>query len=279
MKKIMLWFAIGALSVTLGGCLVPADKYNRLEENYKQLQEKLTACQKQATEAEKQKADLLAMQQQSKATFDQLMSQLKQEVGEGQIAIQQYENKLTVQVAEKIFFDSGRATLKPGGKEVLKKVAAVIKGLPDKVVRVEGHTDNVQIAKPLRRVYPTNWELSAARAINVVRFLQDSAGVPPTMLSAAAFSEYSPIAPNDTAANKQKNRRIDIVLQNKDVLKRVEAPPAPAPAVKEAPAKTETAPAPAAKETPAKKEGSTTPAPKPAPKPTPKPAPKPAPAQ
>ena len=239
MKKIFLWFAIGVLSVTLVGCLVPADKYNKLEENYKALQEKLTACQKQVADAEKQKTELSATQQQSKATYDQLMNQLKKEVTDGQIAIQQYENKLTLQVAEKIFFDSGKASLKPGGKEVLKKVAAVIKGLSDKMVRVEGHTDNVKITPALRRIYPTNWELSAARATTVVRFLQDAGGVPPTMLMAAAFSEYSPIAPNDTPANKQKNRRIEIVLQNKDVLKRVEAPPAPAPAAKEAPAKIE----------------------------------------
>jgi flagellar motor protein MotB len=278
MKKIVMWLAGGVVSAVLVGCLVPADKYNRLEENYKMLQEKFSACQKQALEAEKDKATLVTQGQQTKATYDQLMNQLKKEVSEGQIAIQQYENKLTVNVAEKIFFDSGKATLKPGGKEVLKKVGAVIKGLTDKVVRVEGHTDNVPIAKPLRAIYPTNWELSAARATTVVRFLQDSAGVPPTMLMAAAFSEYQPLAPNDTPENKQKNRRIEIALQNKDVLKRAEAPLAPP--SKETPTKTEAPAATAPKASPAKQEAPTAPAPKPAPTkpgapatPAPKPAP------
>jgi chemotaxis protein MotB len=260
MKKIIVWLGVTILIAMLAGCFVTEDKYKKLEENYKMLQEKFSACQKQALEAEKEKANLVTQDQQTKATYDQLMSQLQQEVSEGQIAIQQYENKLTVNVAEKIFFDSGKATLKPGGKEILKKVGAVIKGLADKVVRVEGHTDNVPIAKLLRPTYPTNWELSAARATTVVRFLQDSAGVPPTMLTAAAYSEYQPIAPNDTPANKQKNRRIEIVLQQRDVLKRTEAPIAPA--AKGTPAKSEAPSAPVTKEAPAKTEAPAAPAPK-----------------
>jgi chemotaxis protein MotB len=267
MKKIALCITAGIVSVVLVGCLVPADKYNRLVAEYNRLKEQLkglkeqfNACQTQVGQMEKEKADLLAREQQTKVTYDQLMAQLQKEVSEGQVAIQQYEDKLTVNVAEKIFFDSGRATLKPGGKEVLKRLGGVIKGLTDKVVRVEGHTDNVPIAKPLRRIYPTNWELSAARATTVVRFLQESAGVPPQMLVAAAYSEYHPIVPNDTPENKQKNRRIEIALQNKDVLKRTEAPLPPAPTV--SPKTTEPSGAPEQKETTTKTEPHRVPAPK-----------------
>jgi chemotaxis protein MotB len=250
MKKIVVWVTAGALSALLVGCLVPEDKYNRLEENYKMLQEKFVACQNQAMKIEEEKAGLLAREKQTKATYDQLMSQLQKEVSEGQIAIQQYEDRLTVNVAEKIFFDSGSAALKPHGKEVLKKLGSIVKGQTDKVVRVEGHTDNVPIAAPLRTKYPTNWELSAARATTVVRFFQDSAAVPPEMLIAAAFGQYHPIVPNDKPENKQKNRRIEIVLQNRDVMKRTEAPIAPGP--QKGPAKTETPIAPAPKGAPAK---------------------------
>jgi flagellar motor protein MotB len=253
MNKTIVWVIPVVLIILLVGYFVTEDRYNKLEEKY-------NACQGKIGLTEKEKADLLAREQQTKATYDQLMDQLKKEVGEGQVAIQQYEDKLTVNVAEKIFFDSGSAELKPGGKELLKKFGRIVKGLNDKWIRVEGYTDNVPIAKPLQPTYPTNWELSAARAITVVRFLQDQAGVPPKMLMAAAFGQYQPIAPNDTAANKQKNRRIEIVLQQKDVLKRTEAPIAPAP--KATPTKKE-APAPlVTKEAPAKTEVPATPAPK-----------------
>jgi chemotaxis protein MotB len=239
-RNIVVGVGAGFLSIMLVSC-VTSGKYNKLaadnskiQEQYSKLQEQqnklqadYNACKEQIAQAEKEKANLLAQQEQSKSTYEQLMSQLKKEVSEGQITISQYEDKLTVNVAEKIFFDSGSATIKPSGKEVLEKLGSIVKGLTDKVIRVEGYTDNVPIARSLRATYPTNWELSAARAINVVRFLQDSAGVPPEMLMAAAFGEYRPIAPNDTPENRQKNRRIEIVLQKKDVLKRTEAPLTP----------------------------------------------------
>jgi len=242
MNKTIIWVVPVVLIILLAGYFFTEDRYKKLEEKY-------NACQGKIGQTEKEKTDLLAQEQQNKATYDQLMSQLQKEVSEGQVAIRQYEDKLTVNVAEKIFFDSGSAELKPGGKELLKKFGRIVKGLADKVIRVEGHTDNVPIAKPLQPTYPTNWELSAARAITVVRFLQDSAGVPPKMLLAAAFGQYQPIAPNDTPANKQKNRRIEIVLQQRDVLKRTEAPIAPA--SKGTPTKTEAPSAPATKEAPA----------------------------
>jgi chemotaxis protein MotB len=253
MKKIIVWVGAAILITVLVGYFLTEDRYKKLEERYNASQGKIGL-------AEKEKADLLAREQQTKVTYDQLMSQLQKEVGEGQVAIRQYEDKLTVNVAEKIFFDSGSAELKPGGKELLKKFGRIVKGLADKVIRVEGHTDNVPIAKPLRPTYPTNWELSAARAITVVRFLQDSAGVPPKMLMAAAFGQYQPIAPNNTPENKQKNRRIEIVLQQRDVLKRTEAPIAPA--AKGTPAKSEAPSAPVTKEAPAKTEAPAAPAPK-----------------
>jgi len=250
MNKIIVWVVPAVLITALIVYFVTEDRYKKLEEKY-------NACQGKIGQTEKEKADLLASEQQSKTTYDQLMSQLQKEVSEGQVMIRQYEDKLTVNVAEKIFFDSGSAELKPGGKELLKKLGRIVKGLADKVIRVEGHTDNVPIAKLLRPTYPTNWELSAARAITVVRFLQDSAGVPPKMLLAAAFGPYQPIAPNDTPENKQKNRRIEIVLQQRDVLKRTEAPIAPptkteAPSAPEAPTKTEAPAAPVPQGAPAK---------------------------
>ena len=257
-RKLVLWIGAFFVSVLLVGC-VSSGKYTRLETDnsglqaqfnnlqtqcsnlqtqFNSLQAGYSACREQFAQSEQEKADLLAREKQSQSTYEQLMSQLQKEVSAGQVTIGQYQDKLTVNVAEKIFFDSGSAALKPGGKDVLKKLGMVIKGLTDKVIRVEGHTDNIPIAKSLRDTYPTNWELPAARAITVARFLQDSTGVPPEMLIASAFGEYHPLVPNDTPANRQKNRRIEIALQNKDVLKRAEAPLAPVPTGN--PTKTET---------------------------------------
>jgi chemotaxis protein MotB len=125
---------------------------------------------------------------------------------------------LTVEVAEQLFFDSGKATLKDTGKEVLKKVGEALKGYDDKIVRVVGHTDNVPIATAQ---FPSNWELSAARATTVVRFLQ-SAGVPPERMTAAGRGEYSPVAPNDDAEGRRKNRRIEITLIDKNLAQEVQ---------------------------------------------------------
>jgi flagellar motor protein MotB len=269
MKKIVVWVGIVTLSMMVVSCASTGKykklegEYNDLQTRYNSLQAGYSACREQVGQVEQEKADLLAREEKAKATYEQLMSELQKEVSEGQIAIQQFEDKLTLNVAEKIFFDSGSAELKPRGKAVLVKVGHIVKGLTDKVIRVEGHTDNVPISKSLQATYRTNWELSAARATTVVRFLQEHAGVPPQMLMAAAFGEYRPIAPNDTPANRQKNRRIEIALQNRDVMKRMEAPITPE--KKEVPTQTETTPTPGTKEAPPQTE--TPPAPVPQEKP------------
>jgi chemotaxis protein MotB len=128
---------------------------------------------------------------------------------------------LAVDLAEQIFFDSGRATLKAGGKDVLKKVGEALKGYENKVIRVVGHTDNVPLAKSLQGMFPTNWELSVARATNVVRFLQD-VGIPPERMVASGRGEYDPVAANDTAEGRQKNRRIEIMLIDQSLANEME---------------------------------------------------------
>ena len=90
-----------------------------------------------------------------------------------------------------------------------------LKGVQDKAIRIEGHTDNIQISGALTQTFPTNWELSAARAINVARYLQKQ-GLDPATLSAAAFGEFKPVADNETKEGRAKNRRIEITLVAKD---------------------------------------------------------------
>ena len=148
---------------------------------------------------------------QLKGTYDNLVSELNEEIKKGEIKITQLKDKLTLSMVEKILFDSGSAAIKQNGKEVLARVADILGSIHDKQIRIEGHTDNVQIGPVLAEKFPTNWELSTTRSTTVVRYLQQQ-GVDPTFLSAAGYSEYSPLDTNETEEGKARNRRIEIVL-------------------------------------------------------------------
>lgn len=153
--------------------------------------------------------------QKASQTYEQLMEKMKSEISQGQVTISELKGKLTVNMVDAILFDSGKAEVKADGLTILQKVVDILKTVKDKTIRIEGHTDNVQIRGLLAARYATNWELSAARAINVTRFLQQQ-GLEPATLMATAYGEYKPVAPNDSEAGKAKNRRIEIVLVAKE---------------------------------------------------------------
>jgi chemotaxis protein MotB len=144
-------------------------------------------------------------------TYDNLVSELNEEIKKGEIEVSQLKDKLTLSMVEKILFDSGSAEIKKNGRAVLQRVAEILMKVHDKQIRIEGHTDNVPIGPFLAATFPTNWELSTARSTTVVRFLQDQ-GIDPAYLSAAGYSEYRPVDSNETDEGKAKNRRIEIVL-------------------------------------------------------------------
>lgn len=148
-------------------------------------------------------------------TYESLFRKMEKEIQEGQIAITELKGKLTVDVIDKILFDSGKAEIKPAGLEVLDRVVEILATTEGKAIRVEGHTDNVPIGGQLAKKYPTNWELSAARALTVVRYLETK-GLDPRLLSAVAFGEHQPVADNETPEGRSRNRRIAIVLQSQD---------------------------------------------------------------
>lgn len=168
--------------------------------------EKEIATLKQAKEEQVQKVS---------STYESLLVKMKSEISQGQVTISELKGKLTVNMVDSILFDSGKAEVKKGGLEILEKVISILKDVNDKAIRIEGHTDNVQIGGALAKRYPTNWELSAARAINVARFLQDQ-GIDPGQLAAVAYGEWKPAGTNDTEEGKAKNRRIEIILVPKE---------------------------------------------------------------
>jgi len=159
-----------------------------------------------------------------RSTQDELVTELKSEIADKTVQVERIRDQLRVDLVDEILFDSGEATLKPAGVAVLGRIGGVLAKASDRRIEVQGHTDNVPIAGALAKRFATNWELSAARATGVVRFLQDQAKVDPTKLTATAYSEYHPRGPNDTDANKRRNRRIEILL----IPVPVEAPVTPA---------------------------------------------------
>ena len=148
---------------------------------------------------------------QQKTTYDGLVSSLKKELEAGQIQVQQMRDGLSVNVAQEILFASGSAALDKNGNEVLKRVADQLKQTNYQIV-VTGHTDNKPIGSGLVARYPTNWELAGARAASVVRLFAD-AGVPANRLLAVSLADTRPVAPNDTAEGRAKNRRIEIRMR------------------------------------------------------------------
>jgi len=180
-------------------------KVAELESENRKLRENIAEIQKVKEEKVKEVS----------GTYEQLLANMKNEIAQGQVTISELKGKLTVNMEAAILFDSGKADVKQDGLNILVKMVDTLKGLRDKSIRIEGHTDNVQIIGGLTRIFPTNWELSAARAINVTRYLQEQ-GIDPANLSAAAFAEHKPVAANDTKEGKAKNRRIEITLVAKE---------------------------------------------------------------
>jgi chemotaxis protein MotB len=148
-------------------------------------------------------------------TYENLLQKMEKEIQQGQIAITELKGKLTVDVVDKILFDSGKAEIKPAGLEILNRVVDILATAEEKSIRVEGHTDNVPIKGNLTKQFPTNWELSAARALTVVRYLENQ-GITPGLLAAVAFGQHQPVADNETPEGRARNRRIAIVLQTND---------------------------------------------------------------
>jgi chemotaxis protein MotB len=147
-----------------------------------------------------------------KNAYNKLIADMEKEIQEGQIQITQLADRLSVTMVDRILFPSGKAEITPEGIKVLERVGNILKNTENKIIRVEGHTDNVAIYPKLQEKFPTNWELSTARATNVVRYFQETIGIHGQRLQAIGMSEYHPVASNANAAGRSRNRRIEIIL-------------------------------------------------------------------
>ncbi|MCU0663973.1 MAG: OmpA family protein [Myxococcota bacterium] len=170
------------------------EERTRLALNEKAIAEEKAAAQKKADEE------------------NRMAAKMKNAIGTEQGELSSENGRLTLQLVDEVLFRFGEADLTDQGKAVLSKVGTALQEFPDKQVWVQGHTDDTPISKNNEK-FSTNWDLSTARAVTVVRFLQDEVGVEPKRLAAVGFGEFRPVSKK----KDRLNRRIEIVLAPSEV--------------------------------------------------------------
>lgn len=168
--------------------------------------DELAAAKKQLEQAQ---GDLVRSSAE-KSEDEKLLAQLRQSMAAG-ADVEGSGGAITVTMVDKILFKSGEAALTPEGEALLKKLGGVLASA-NKVIEVSGHADNQPIESKVKQQFPTNWELSVARATNVVRFLAEKVGLKARRLKAAGYGSSRPVASNATEKGRAKNRRIEILL-------------------------------------------------------------------
>ena len=179
-------------------------------ENVKQV---LQACEKNLSEQNKKVTEMTEVQmKEMKSTYETLVSDLKGQIEKQEVTIKDFQEALSLTFVDRILFEFGKADLTPEGNKVLKKVGEALKNIKGKKIRVTGHTDNVPIRPDYEYKFPTNWELSAARAAMVIRYFQEKVGLDPKDMEAVGRSFYQPIASNKTKEGRAQNRRVEILI-------------------------------------------------------------------
>jgi len=140
--------------------------------------------------------------------YERIQGYIREQGLEADVRVLMDRSGIYVEIKDAILFDMGSAELKPSGIELIGKLEGILNDFENDLV-VEGHTDNVPINT---REFPSNWELSTARALSVLRYLEEVHSVEPTRLSARGYGEHAPIFPNDTVQNRARNRRVNLLI-------------------------------------------------------------------
>jgi flagellar motor protein MotB len=202
--------AIIILSVLLVASIITLFAFYTSNKNMNQA---LRACQQNLSEQNKKVAELTEVQiKQMKSTYDTLVSDLKDQIQKQEVTIKEFQESLSLNFIDRILFEFGKADLTPEGEKILKKVGEALKNIKGKKIRVTGHTDPVPIRPDFMYKFPSNWELSAARAASVVRYFQDKISLDPKEMEAIGRSFYQPEASNDTKEGRARNRRVEIFV-------------------------------------------------------------------
>ncbi len=188
-----------------------ADRLRGLGEQVEGLESERGTLQSSLEETQRALEELRARERQQQArlaTFRQMLSRFQSMIDSGRLRVRIVRNRMLIELSDNILFDSGDDALKDEGREALAQIAQVLQTIPDRQFQVAGHTDNIPIRS---RRFPSNWELSSARAVNVARFLIEQ-GMGADRISAAGYADTQPVASNSSAEGRAQNRRIEIVL-------------------------------------------------------------------
>lgn len=169
-------------------------------------------------------ADLQKQKELATKTSKSLEDEMRADLESKDVTISKLQGKLTVNIVDRVMFDSGEAVLKPDGEVVMRKIAAILQEHPQLAIHVIGHTDNVPIRPNAQSRFASNWELSAARALAAVHFLTEKAGVDPRRVGAVGYGEFRPVADNSTPEGRAKNRRIAITILPEELIPTDAAP-------------------------------------------------------
>ena len=201
----------------LSGTTTAREEIARMQVTLQQQEERLKTVEAEKAKQEQELAarDAGTLRLLSK-TQEDFAKSFEADMARGDILITQSRDRVTVSIADRLLFESGQGRIKPAGLKILNLVAEIIKTLPNKQVRVEGHTDNAPIGDKLQDRFPIDWELSTVHAASVVRYLIEQGGVDQSVLSAVGYAGTKPVAGNDTEVGRKANRRIDITLSPKD---------------------------------------------------------------
>lgn len=159
-----------------------------------------------------EKASAEASIDELRSTYESLISDLKERIENQEVTIERFEQEISVTFVDRILFEFGKAAVSPEGEEVLRHVGQILKGVENRKIRVVGHTDDRPIHTDYRDKFPSNWELSSARASAVIHYFQEELGIDPTRLEAVGRSFYDPVATNQTPEGRGRNRRVEIIL-------------------------------------------------------------------
>jgi chemotaxis protein MotB len=219
-KRILMFSLISALFLFLGcaqqSSIKPEDLAALKAEN-QSLSNQIDTLNTQISNLQAQISNSNQMPVQStvEITNTTLISSLQEQLSSNETMLSNLEESLEVTLVTNIFFDEGSDVIKPEGKSALDSVIGMLNSQQGKIIRVEGYTDYIPIASKHQWKFPSNWELSTARADAVVRYLVDK-GVKPELIKASGYSKFNPIASNDTAEGRAQNRRIEVELITDD---------------------------------------------------------------
>lgn len=202
LQHVFLAAGILAVSITLSGCTTL-----RQNQKMQQLQNEVSILKHRLNQLRKERQKEVDKLEEAKT---QLADTLRGEIADYRAKLEMTERGLVVTFLDEIFFDSGKATIKPEAEGTLRKVSGVLKNeVPGYLIVIEGHTDNIPIKYSRWR---SNWELASARALSVLHYFIEEGDIQPERISAHSYGEFTPVADNSSPQGRRQNRRVEVVI-------------------------------------------------------------------